>query len=81
MTESRIAASIIADSIIAADPVAPGPQTRAAIAAQVLVDLEAAGFVLMAPQDIEWGTCDRSDDGTHRVALNLCTWCLEYDPA
>jgi hypothetical protein len=50
------------------------------LAERVLRALTAAGFEVMAPQDIEWGTCPQSDTGQHRVALNLCTWCLEYDP-
>ena len=63
---------------VIADVLASQPEGD--LAAAILDGLTAAGVVVMAPQDIEWGTCDQSDEGTHRVALNMCTYCLEYDP-
>jgi hypothetical protein len=56
------------------------PMSTYDAAQTLLATLGRAGFVILAPQDIEWGTCRSSDEGHHRVALNLCTWCLEYDP-
>lgn len=60
-----------------------GDKTPAVQAELILKALDTLGFVVMAPQDIEWGVCpgEGSEEGApHRVALNMCAGCLEYDP-
>ena len=81
----RPVAVMVAADIIA-DAVADRTDTAYEAAARILAALEAAGFVILAPQDIEWGTCpgqfgDPTSTEPHRVSLGLCSGCLEYDPA
>jgi len=63
-----------------------GDKTPENQAKLILTALETLGFVVMAPQDIEWGVCPGSiggppdEGGAHRVALNMCVYCLQFDP-
>ena len=34
----------------------------------------------MAPQDLAWGSCPDNAGQMHGVALNMCVFCLQYDP-
>lgn len=79
------AEAVIAKTITANLPTDIGENLSTFIAERVMAALGYAGFVVMAPQDIEWGECPENTfagepKGPHRVALNLCAGCLEYDP-
>ena len=59
-------------------------QLRPIVGAPALTDniiraLTAAGFEVMAPQDLSWGTCPETGE-PHYVSLSLCSGCLQYDP-
>ncbi len=84
-----------ARDIIAAEAMTgfPNGERAQTIAKNVLAALEKAGYVVMAPQDIEWGECPErtvewddngghevSPPGPHSVSLNMCAFCLQYDP-
>jgi hypothetical protein len=50
------------------------------VAKHVLSELGKAGVVVMAPQDIEWGHCPDNGSEPHRVSLDMCVFCLQYNP-
>lgn len=76
-------APIFAVDIIAANLDTGEPQGDYArtIARQVMAALEAAGVVVINPQDMAWGKCPGNNEGgPHEVSTSLCVYCLEYDP-
>ena len=81
------AADIIAQALTPVPGIEPVAH-QVGQAAAVVAALTSAGFVILAPQDIEWGECpghvtdaEGLEHGPHHVSLSLCTYCLEYDPS
>jgi hypothetical protein len=71
------AATVVARRIDFAGVEAYSP---AQVAEMALAALAANGFVVLAPQDLEWGECPGTPGEPHRVSTSLCSGCLEYDP-
>jgi len=81
------AEAVITLALAEQGPSAPG------MAALILRALDRAGVVVLNPQDIEWGECPErtvewddngghevSPPGPHSVSLDLCAFCLQYNP-
>lgn len=58
----------------------PSDKVAAARIADAIALLDAAGYTILSEEDVEWGECPSTPGEPHRVALNMCSGCLEYDP-
>jgi len=79
MDAEQVIAQALANEPGSGGGIPAGPY-QVGLAKAALAALTAAGFAVMAPQDLEWGECPGSESGHHYVSLSLCSGCLEYDP-